>query len=38
MKPGSKRLRFWRYATRTLVASGGALGAVAMIGEWSGFG
>ncbi len=37
VRPGNRRLRFWRHVTRTLVASGVALGAAAIIGEWSGF-
>ncbi len=38
MKPGSKRHRLWRYAARSLAASGVALGAAAIIGNWTGFG
>ncbi len=38
MKPGSRRLRLWRRAARALVASGVVLGAVAIIGDSSGFG
>ena len=38
MRPGRRRSRFWRHAARTLAASGVAIGLVAIVGDWIGFG